>query len=272
MAYSINPNIKKKYEKKIFLKLKLKYWRLFSKFRKILRILKKPFYKKIYSNNISFDTEIINKKKFLESSIFYKNNSYCFIENILDEYFYSNLLKNFPPKEFFLPPIHMSKQYNFGFKWVYDVNETDLKTDYFHEVNYFFQALKSTYFIDLLNLFINDQTSRLLYSYNLTLADKGAILFPHKDSITNLDEKATLNKKETALNMIFFIKGKRNSNGNIGGTGIYLDNEFKKPIFIPKNLNNSLLIYRSDANFFHGFDKMEEDSERFTVNAQFTKV
>ena len=48
MAYSINPNIKKKYEKKIFLKLKLKYWRLFSKFRKILRILKKPFYKKIY--------------------------------------------------------------------------------------------------------------------------------------------------------------------------------------------------------------------------------
>lgn len=272
MAYSINPNIKKKYEKKIFLKLKLKYWRLFSKFRKILRILNKPFYKKIYSNNISFDTEIINKKKFLESSIFYKNNSYCFIENILDEYFYSNLLKNFPPKKFFLPPRHLHKQYNFGFYWVDDVNETDLKTDYFHEVNHFFQVLKSTYFSDLLNLFINDQTSRFLYSFNLTLANKGAILFPHKDSITNLDEKTTLSKKETALNMIFFIKGKRNSNGNIGGTGIYLDNEFKKPIFIPKNLNNSLLIYRSDANLFHGFDKMEEDSERFTVNAQFTKV
>ena len=72
--------------------------------------------------------------------------------------------------------------------------------------------------------------------------------------------------------MIFFIKGKKDSNGNIGGTGIYLDNEFKKPIFIPKNLNNSLLIYRSDANFSKKKKKMEEDSERFTVNAQFTKV
>ena len=268
MVYAINPNLEKKYEKKIFLKLKFKYWRFFSKFRKILRILKKPFYKKIYSNNISFDTEIINKKKFLESSIFYKDNSYCFVENVLDESFYSNLLKNFPPKEFFLPPKDISKQYNYGFKWSYNKNETDLKTDYFHEVNHFFQVLKSTYFIDLLNLFNNDQTSRLLDHYYLTLANKGAILLPHKDSIA----KETLSKRENALSMVFFIKGKRNSNGNIGGTGIYLDNEFKKPIFIPKNLNNSLLIYRPDANFFHGFDKMEEDSERFTVNAQFTKV
>ena len=272
MAYLISSNIEKKYEKKLFLKLKLKYWRVFSKFRKIKRILKKPLYKKIYVNNISYDKEIVNKKNFFESPIFYKDNSYCFVENVLDESFYSNLLKNFPPKEFFLPPRHMSKNYNFGFKWVYDVNKTDLKTDYFHEVNHFFQVLKSAYFEDLLNLFTNDQTSRSLYSYNLTLANKGAILFPHKDSITNLDEKTSLSKKETTLNMIFFIKGKRNSDGNIGGTGIYLDNEFKKPIFIPKNLNNSLLIYRSDANLFHGFDKMEEDSERFTVNAQFTKV
>ena len=271
MAYLINPNIIKKYEKKIFLKLKLKYWRFFSKFRKILRILKNPLYKKIYSNNVSFDTEIIDKKKFPEISIFYKNNSYCFIENILDENFYSNLLKNFPPKEFFLPARHLVKQYNFGFKCVL-TDQTDLKTDYFHEVNHFFQVLKSSYFLDLVNLFTNDQNRRLLYSYNLTLANEGAILFPHKDSITNLDENSTLTKKETALNMIFFIKGKRNSDGNIGGTGIYLDNEFKKPIFIPKNLNNSLLIYRSDADLFHGFEEMEKDSERFTVNAQFTKV
>ena len=70
MAYAINPNIKKKYEKKVFLKLKLKYWRLFSKFRKILRILKKPLYKKIYTNNISFDKEIINKKNFLRALFF----------------------------------------------------------------------------------------------------------------------------------------------------------------------------------------------------------
>ena len=271
MAYLVSSNIEKKYEKKLFLKLKLKYWKVFSKFRKIKRILKKPLYKNIYLNNNSNYREIINKKNLLKGSIFYKDNSYCFIENILDEYFYSNLLKNFPPKEFFLPPRLLVKQYNFGFKWVY-TDQTDLKTDYFYEVNHFFQVLKSSYFLDLLNLFTNDQNRRLLYSYNLTLANKGAILFPHKDSITNLDENATLSKKETALNMIFFIKGKRNSDGNIGGTGIYLDNEFKKPIFIPKNLNNSLLIYRSDAELFHGFEEMEKDSERFTVNAQFSKV
>lgn len=168
MAYLISPNLEKKYEKKIFLKLKLKYWRIFSKFRKILRILKKPFYKKIYSNNISFDTEILNKKKFLENSILYKQKSFCFVENILAESFYSNLLKNFPPKEFFQPARHINKQYNFGFKWVYDENETDLKTDYFYEVNHFFQVLKSTYFLDLLKSFTNDQDKRKLYSFTLT--------------------------------------------------------------------------------------------------------
>ena len=271
MAYLINPDLKTKYEKNFFLRLKLKYWRVFSKYRKILRFLKKPLYKKIYFNNSSYDREIINKKNLLDSQVFYKNNSYCFIENILDEYFYSNLLKNFPPIEFFLPPRHATKQYNFGFKWVNGLHERDFKTDYFNEVNIFFQFLKSTYFLDLLNLFTNDKKSRTLYSYILTIANKGSVLLPHKDSITDTaDDKVTISKKETALNMIFFIKGKKNSNGNIGGTGIYLDNKFEKPIFVPKNLNNTLLIYRSDADYFHGFESMEKNSERFTVNAQYS--
>jgi hypothetical protein len=272
MAYLISEKLLKKYEERFIIKLKIRYWRVISKFRKILRFIKKPLYNKFYSNNINFKIEIINEKNFLENSSFYKQNHYCFIENILDESFYSNLRKNFPPVDFFLPPRHVSKFYNFGFKWVQSASESDLKTDYFFEINHFFKVLKSAYFLDMLNLFVNDGRSRLLYSFNLTLANKGAILLPHKDSITNFEEKTTLVKKETALNMIFFIKGKRNSDGNIGGTGIYLDNEFKKSIFIPRNLNNSLLIYRSDANLFHGFDEMEENSERFTVNAQFSKV
>ena len=272
MAYLISEKLLKKYEENFILKLKIRYWRFFSKFRKFVRFLKRPLYNKIYLNNINFKIEVINKKNFLDNSIFYEKNNYCFVENILDEIFHSNLLKNFPPKEFFLPAKNLNKQYNFGFKWLYDKHEGDLKTDYFIEVNHFFKVLKSDYFLNLLNLFVNDGRSRLLYSFNLTLANKGAILIPHKDSITNYDENTTLNKKETALNMIFFIKGKKNSDGNIGGTGIYSDNEFKRPIFVPRNLNNSLLIYRSDANFFHGFDEMEKDSERFTVNAQFAKV
>jgi hypothetical protein len=272
MAYLISEKLLKKYEERFLVKLKVRYWRFFSKIRKIIRFLKKPFYSKIYLNNINFKTEIFNKNNLLDGSIFYKENHYCFIENILDEHFYYNLRKNFPPKEFFMPARYLTKLYNFGFKWVHDANNSDLKTDYFLEVNHFFKVLRSTYFLDMLDLFVNDGKSRLLYSFNLTLADEGAILIPHKDSITNFEEATTLNKKETALNMIFFIKGKKNSEGNIGGTGIYLDNEFKKPIFVPRNLNNSLLIYRSDANLFHGFDEMERDSERFTVNAQFAKV
>lgn len=47
-----------------------------------------------------------------------------------------------------------------------------------------------------------------------------------------------------------------------GGTGIYKDNQFSNKIFEPSNLCNSLLIYKTDKDFFHGFNEMPNGSLR----------
>jgi hypothetical protein len=54
MAYLISEKLLKKYEERFIIKLKIRYWRVISKFRKILRFIKKPLYNKFYSNNINF--------------------------------------------------------------------------------------------------------------------------------------------------------------------------------------------------------------------------
>ena len=59
-------------------------------------------------------------------------------------------------------------------------------------------------------------------------------------------------------NFIYFIDGNNENAEFSGATGIFKDNEFKKPIFVPKNLKNTCLVYNSTDNFFHGFKLVEK--------------
>ena len=56
-----------------------------------------------------------------------------------------------------------------------------------------------------------------------------------------------------------------------GATGIYNDNDFNSPIFIPNSLKNTLLIYSSTTNLFRGFQltKMPNNVYRKAINFQF---
>ena len=272
MAYEISEDIKEEYKKDEykFLRFKLSQWRNIQRIRKIIRIFKKPFYKK--KTNANYENFLnLNISDYDEIRKFYQTNSFCFIQNIFDQNFYQNLIKNLPNKEFFVPPRHVSKQYNFGFKWVSD-DPVFKEVDFYHfdEIRFLYHKLKNNDFSIWLSKFLNtgQKHNLKLYSFIASLAEENSILFCHKDSISNMKEKTSLEKKESAINMIFFIKGKDNEE-NSGATGIYETNNFTKPIFVPKVLNNSLLIYKSDANFFHGFDKMKKNSYRFTINAQF---
>jgi len=270
MAFDVSNFFYAEYKKnKYFLVfIQIKYFKFINKLRRILRKLLLPYYILKKGHN-KFEKFINADKIFLEKKYFFEKNSYCFIEYPLDDFFYKKIKNNFPPKIFFSPMKTIDKQYNFGFKWVKDKESIIRDYELFNEIKSFFQFLKSVFFEELINNLCNDGQKRSLYSFTLTIAGKNSILFPHKDSIANLDEGSTIEKKNTALNLIFFIKGKK-SGSNIGATGIYEDNLFLKPIFIPNNINNSLLIYKSDANFYHGFNKMESNSERFTVNAQYS--
>ncbi len=56
-----------------------------------------------------------------------------------------------------------------------------------------------------------------------------------------------------------------------GGTGIYQDNEFKKPLLVPKTIKNSVLIYNAkNSDFFHGFRNIDypKNIYRKTINLQ----
>jgi len=54
-----------------------------------------------------------------------------------------------------------------------------------------------------------------------------------------------------------------------GGTGIYEDNNFQKPIIKPTTLKNSCLIYNSSANFFHGYKVLNKNCFRKALTFQF---
>ena len=51
---------------------------------------------------------------------------------------------------------------------------------------------------------------------------------------------------------IYFLEGNNSDIKFSAGTGIYEDNEFKKPLLIPTTLNNGCLLYKTSNthNFF----------------------
>jgi len=271
MAFDINKKFIDEYNrsKYNYLRFKLSNWQNIYRFRKCIGLLKSIFNlkKKIQIK----DTFNYQRNDFYKISNFYKQNKFCFIENIFNSSFYEKLLTNLPNKYFFQPPRIIEKQYNFGFKYISDdANYQNVDFKYFYELEAIFKQLKSSNFSLYLKKFLEPQSENKfkMYSFISTIAGENSILFCHKDSITNLKEETTLSKKNSAINLIFFVKGK-DYEDNCGATGIYRSNDFSDPIFVPKILNNSLLIYKSDANFYHGFDIMKKNTYRFTINSQF---
>ena len=96
------------------------------------------------------------------------------------------------------------------------------------------------------------------------MAPNKSHLLPHVDGISKKGEI------KNPYNFLYFIDGYEKNPTEGGATGIYKDNEFKYPILVPKSLKNTLLIYNSSTDFFHGFQdiKCPNDVFRKTVNFQ----
>ena len=125
----------------------------------------------------------------------------------------------------------------------------------------------STEFKKTFNSLINDQNNNYsLVEILCTIAKNRSFLIPHIDSISQ-DEGL-----KNTFNVIYFVDGCNINPKLSGATGIYMDNEFKNPLFIPNTLKNSCLIYNSSSNFFHGFQKISTPNNvtRKTINFHFT--
>ena len=214
----------------------------------------KNFYsKKLSENDIKVN---LNQKKSFEL----KNKSWCFIENFVDYESYNIIKNNWPSdKNFYLnnSPI----KYYYIHNIIY--SENDIKKTKDENIKIFSRFLLSKKFSNLIEEFLNDENNYNLKNIVYSVASNKSYLIPHIDSVS----KNT--KFYKSLNFIFFVEGNDDCIEYSGGTGVYKDNEFNKPIFIPTTLNNSCLIYDSSENFFHGFKIMKPEGYRKAITFSF---
>ena len=250
-----------KTKKKILIKLK-NYINYILRLKKIITLNKQE---KI-NYKINFDH--LNSESFEKLSQNYLNEGYCYIDNFINEEYYENILKNWPEKFFFYTADNPFKNYNFAFRYCSDkianvYPKTELKNlVYFPVIDNFYNTLEYTEIFSEFIKKITKENGYKFYSAACSIAQEGSFLAPHIDSVYN--DKTTPNM----LNMIYFVDGGDDVK-NSGGTGIYSDNDFKQPLLLPKKLKNSVLIYNSKNNFFHGFDLMTKNNYRKAITFQF---
>ena len=220
-----------------------------------------------------FERENTRDKKFKPIKINFSENNiinlsqngWCFIENFFDNDTYLSLLKYWPKMCFFDLSKKPIKYYRTGFFSV-DRSEPKYikKNPYFkYFYNFLFSEDSS---IVISNLFSHKEKEKSLFinkSVLCSFASENSYLIPHIDGIS----KKNLSKK--TFNFIYFLDGNNNFPEYSGATGIYLDNEFEKKVFVPDNLKNTCLVYDSSDTFFHGFKSIKKDGYRKAITFQY---
>jgi hypothetical protein len=203
----------------------------------------------------------------------YKSKNFSFIENFFDTNAHNQLCDSFPNEVFFDYPRTGEKFYRWAdeLSWVRDNNTTTFNSsngieffDIYPFYRNFYDFLNSTEVAETVKI-LTDSQSAELYSILLNRCQEGSFLVPHQDTVA----KNIKSGDKKMINIIYFLLAGGGSPENSGGTGIYNDNEFNSPKFIPTNLRNSALIYNSTASFYHGFDVMSPGSFRWAITIQF---
>ena len=227
---------------------------------KLFNKSKKTSYSRLNFNHLSED-------KITEFSSNFIKNGYCYLENFVNENTYNNLKNDWPDKVFFYEADNPEKNYNFAFRYcvnkqkdVYPKKEMNNIKYFFTHQNFYKDLENSEELEDLLEK-ITKNSNYKFYSAASSYAKEGSYLVPHMDTVYNI-------KSTQMLNIIFFVDGGEEPSKS-GGTGIYADPDFEKPLLIPKTLKNSALIYNSKNAFFHGFDIMKPNSFRKAITFQF---
>lgn len=239
---------------------------------KNILLIKKKIQNRVLNYRNLFKRKLHKKKKIKGTNFTYtkrdtkaysnefSQKNYTFIDNFLDKDSVDIINSIWPPNYFFNPPIYSIKNYNFGFR--YTEGQFKNLDDFNKCQNFknFYHYLLTDKFTNYINELINKKGYKI-YSIIASVAGENSYLIPHQD--TMMDDREI-------VNVIFFIDGGLNPKFS-GGTGIYEDNEFKKPIFIPTTVKNSAIIYNSRENFFHGFDIIKEKTLRKAVSFQLVK-
>ena len=243
-------NFISKYFLKLLKKIKIKFINYINFFKKKIYIEKKI-------DNLSFEINSRDSSVYTEEML---KKGYTFIENFFEEKSINLINTVWPSKNFFYSADNPLKNYNFGFRYLNDDFQPKYDFEKCNNFKEFYYYLLSDKFTRYLNKVINGKNYKV-FSIVASNAMEYSYLIPHQDTVINENEVKNI------VNVIFFIDGDLNAEYS-GGTGIYEDNEFKKPIFIPNTVKNSALIYNSKKNLFHGFDIMKKNSFRKAISFQ----
>ena len=196
----------------------------------------------------------------------YKSEKFSFIENFFETNTHNALCDSFPNEVFFSYPRTGEKFYRFShvFPTTFNSSIGIEFFDIYPSYRIFYDFLNSPEMADTVKILTGSQNVKL-YSITLNRCQEGSFLAPHQDTVAKNREPG----EKVMINIIYFLLAGGASPENSGGTGIYNDNEFNSPKFIPTNLRNSALIYNSTGSFYHGFDVMSPGSFRWVITIQF---
>ncbi len=255
------------------------YRKIFNQLRKVVNIKRKIF-SKLNKLNKKNNSNNFNEFKIRDLSSYsktFQEKGYCFVSNFFDENSYKNLLGNWPNQNYFALGESPGKFYSFSF--IFDMidsnllkqKSTDEKIKIVKNLNKF-PILENFYKFILSKNTSNNITKVINNSNNeiwnccltlLTHAKEESFLIPHMDGYIQRENVPK------SINVGIFIDGNNENPKGSGALGLYEDNEFKKPIFIPENLKNTALIYDTQKTIYHGFNFMEKNCYRKTINLAF---
>ena len=190
---------------------------------------------------------------------------FLFVDNFIDARSYKLLLQNWPKKRWFEPlRFHQNgKSYDSGLRWNYAKSRFDISIKQNPAIFDLYIQFKSQEFCNNLTAISNDGIKRQNFSLLLTQSYSHSYLTPHQDSI-GPDTKVN----KSLINVIYFVEA--NGEGwEAGGTSIFADATFNKPVLVPRNLNNTALLYRTSHQVWHGFPKIKFRRFRKTVLAHY---
>jgi hypothetical protein len=260
-AYGLFFLNKLKYLNFIFISFFLFRVKLINISKKIIQFLNNCFWN-FFNKKKTLDLQI-NASDFSNYKFFLKANDWVFIENFLDQESYKKIIVNWPSNYNFYLSNSPLKYYYSAFRII---NDKSKKNFSYKEINNeairsFYQYLSSDKFLTNCKKIFGDG-NWFHYSCVASIVRHKSYLIPHVDTISK-------DKLNTTYNFIYFIDGNEDCHLSTGATGIYADNFFEKPIFIPSKLKNTCLLYNSSSNFFHGFNFCSKNSYRKVITFQF---
>jgi hypothetical protein len=196
-----------------------------------------------------------------EYSYMLKEKGWCFIEDFLDHTSYKSILKYWPNKNNFKLNPKVIKNFSLAFVSIKKSTPKNLENHKY--LKHFYEFLNSSNFDHIVTNFLGGKSNEFTcYSIVSSILGKKNYLAPHRDGI------ASSKNKEKIFNFIYFIDGNNTIPEFSGGTGMYEDNNFERPIFITKNLKNTCLIYNSTDKFYHGYKIMAREGYRKAIAFQ----